>query len=270
MMEKDLTDWTTTFCETNGINVHYTRTGGSKPSLVLLHGLTANGACWTTLARALEGEFDVIMPDARGHGRSSAPDHGYSYEDHANDVVGLMNSLQLSSPVLLGHSMGGMTAAVVASRKPSLLRGLILDDPTFLSPEVQVEVFESDVADQHRQFLTKSVDELMAEARVRHPGRSSDTLELVARARLQTSMSAFEVLAPPLPDYLQLARGIEVPTLLVVGDAGVVSHRVASELRRLNPRFQVEQILGAGHGLHYDQPERFAAVVESFLLSIPD
>lgn len=263
-----MTDWTSASCETNGINIHYTRTGGSKPPVILLHGLTASGACWTPLANTLEREFDVIMPDARGHGKSSAPNFGYRYEDHANDAVGLINALRISPPVLLGHSMGGMTAAVVASRKPNLLRGLVLADPTFLDPKVQREVFESNVADQHRQFLDKSAEELIAEAKTRHPHRSPDTLELVARARLQTSMSAFDVLTPPNPDYVQLMGVIEVPSLLVIGDAGVVSLIAAAELQRLNPRLQVEQIPGAGHGLQYDQPERFASVVKSFLRSI--
>jgi pimeloyl-ACP methyl ester carboxylesterase len=72
-----------------------------------------SGACWAPLARTLEDEFDVVMPDARGHGGSSAPHHGYRYDDLANDVVGLMRGLALSRPVLLGHSMGGMTAAVL-------------------------------------------------------------------------------------------------------------------------------------------------------------
>jgi N-formylmaleamate deformylase len=264
-----VTSWNTAFCETNGITIHYTRTGGSKPPLIVLHGLIANVACWTALAHALEEDYDVIMPDARGHGKSSAPDHGYRYEDHANDVVGLIQAMRLSSPVLLGHSMGGMTAAVVASRKPNVLGGLILADPTFLSPELQREVFESDLADQHRRMLTKSPDELLAEARRRHPDRSSQTLDLLARARLQTSIRAFDVLTQPNPDYTKLVSAIDVPSLLVIGDAGVVSLATAAELQRLNPRLQVEQIPEAGHGLHYDQPERFAAVVKSFLCPLP-
>ena len=160
-----MTGWSTEICETNGINIHYTRTGGSKVPLILLHGLTANGACWTALAHAIEGEYDVIMPDARGHGKSSVPDYGYRYEDHANDVVSLIKALRLPPPILIGHSMGGMTAAVVASSKPKLLRGLILADPTFLSPKFQREIRDSDVADQHRRFLNMSLDEVVAEAR---------------------------------------------------------------------------------------------------------
>jgi len=263
-----MTNWNTGVCEANGINIHYTRTGANKPPLILLHGLMTNGLCWSDLAHTLEKEYDVIMPDARGHGKSSAPDFGYRYEDHANDIAGLINVLRLPPPVLLGHSMGGMTAAVVASRKPNLLRGLVLGDPTFLSPKIQREVRDSDVADRHRRLLDMSLDEVVAEARVRHPKRSSQTLELFARARLQTRMSAFDVLTPPNPDYQQLVGEIDVPILLVYGDKGVVSSLVAEEMQHLNPKLQIEQIREAGHSLHLDQPERFADVIKSFLHSI--
>lgn len=263
-----MTYWNTAVCETSGINIHYTRTGGDKPPLVLLHGLMTNGLCWTSIARVLEEEYDVIMPDARGHGSSTVPDFGYRYEDHANDVSGLINALGLPPPILLGHSMGGMTAAVVASRKPNLLRGLILADPTFLSPKVQREVRDSDVADQHRQMLNMSLSEVVADARNRHPNRSAETLELFARARLQTSMAAFDVLTPPSPDYKMLVSAIEVPSLIVFGDQGVISSVIAEELRSLNPRLQAEQIREAGHSVHIDQPEQFAVVIRSFIRSI--
>jgi pimeloyl-ACP methyl ester carboxylesterase len=216
----------------------------------------------------MEADYDVIMPDARGHGKSSVPDYGYRYEDHANDVLGLIEALRLSPPILIGHSMGGLVAAAVASRNPELLRCLILADPTFLSPKVQREIRDSDAADQHRRTLNMSLDTVVAEARSRHPDRSLDTIELIARARLQTSMSAFDVLTPPNPNYMQVMSAIEVPCLLVIGgSAGVVSPEVAADLQRLNPRLQVEQIPEVGHGLHYDQPERFAVVVKSFLRS---
>ena len=110
--------------------------------------------------------------------------------------------------------------------------------------------------------------EIVADARRKHPDRSPELIELLAQARLQTRMSAFDVLTPPNPDYSQLVRSIEVPTLLVTAEHGVVSPTVAVDLQGVNPKIQVETILKAGHGLHYDQPERFAAVVNSFLRSL--
>lgn len=148
--------WKTGTCEVNGINIHYLRTGGNKPSVVLLHGLMTSGACWTPLARELEEDYDVIMPDARGHGNSTALNQGYCYDNLAKDVLSLIEVLGLADPVLIGHSMGGMTAAVVPSRSPKRLQGLVSIDPSFLTPQRQIEVYESDVADQHRQVLSRS------------------------------------------------------------------------------------------------------------------
>jgi pimeloyl-ACP methyl ester carboxylesterase len=231
--------------------------------------LTGNGGCWNPLARALEDEYDVVMPDARGHGDSSTPLHGYRYEDYASDVVGLMEGLGLSDPFLLGHSMGGMTAAVVASQRASAIRGVILADPTFLHPQRQREVHESDVVEQHRQLLNSDKAEVLAQARARHPRRRPDVAELVVEARLKTRIATFDVLTPPNPEYRQLVSAIDVPMLLVVGDDGaVVSIETARELQDLNPHLRFEQIPDAGHGLPYDQPERFGAAVRSFLRSV--
>lgn len=261
--------WTTGTCEANGINIHYLRTGGDKPPVVLLHGLILNGACWTPLARSLEEDYDVIMPDARGHGNSSAPDQGYSYNDLAADVLSLIEALGLVTPVLIGHSMGGMTAAVVASQNRNLLRKVVLADPTFLTPQRQREVHESDVTDQHRRVLNRSREEYLAELRIRHSHRSGELIELFAQARFQTSIHAFGVLTPPNPDYVQLISAINIPSLLVIGDTGaIVTPQVAAELAGLNQCLEVVQIADAGHAVPYDQPERFSTVVKAFLRSV--
>lgn len=264
-----MAEWITGACETNEIDVHYLRTGGDKPPIVLLHGLTANGACWTPLARALEGDYDVVMPDARGHGNSGAPDSGYRYDNLAADVMSLIDALGISNPVVLGHSMGGMTATVVASRNLKRLRGLILVDPTFLTLQRQREVHESDIADQHRRILSRPRENFLTEIRIRHSHRSSEVIELFAQARFQTSIRAFEILMPPNPDYIQLIKTLDVPSLLVIGDVGsVVSPDVAAKLAELNQCLEVVQIAKAGHGIPYDQPEHFSAVVQIFLRSL--
>lgn len=182
--------------------------------------------------------------------------------------MGLIESLGLAAPVLLGHSMGGMTAAVVASQVGTAIRGVILADPTFLSPQRQREVHESDVIEQHRRQFSLNRGEVLAQARLRHPHRSVELVELIADARLQTQISAFEVLAPPNPEYRELVSAISVSALLVIGDNGVVSLETARELQSLNQRLRYERIPDVGHGLPYDQPDCFAALVRSFLQSV--
>jgi pimeloyl-ACP methyl ester carboxylesterase len=229
-----------------------------------------SGACWLQLARVLEHDFDVIMPDARGHGGSSAPPHGYRYDDLAGDVEGLLCALNLRTSILLGHSMGGMTAAVVASRSTARLRALILVDPTFLSPERQREVHASNLAAHHRRMLGYTQADLVAQARASNPRRPPELIELQAAARLNTSMSAFDVLTPPNPEYRVLMSAVGVPTLLVIGDTPVVTLETATELRACNARLRVEQIQNAGHGLPFDQPERLSDMVTAFVATVSE
>ena len=149
-----------------------------------------------------------------------------------------------------------------------MIRGLVLVDPTFLSPERQREVHASDVAEQHRRALALSKSELVAQARARHAHRSLEIIELQAEARLKTRLGAFEVLTPPNPAYRDVVSAIDVPTLLVIGDDPVVTLDMATELQGLNPRVRIEQIANAGHGLPFEQPERLGEVVGSFLRAL--
>ncbi len=260
-----MASWIMRTCKANGIDVHYIRTGGNKPPIVLLHGLMLNGACWTPLARSLERDYDVVMPDARGHGYSSALEHGYSYNHLATDVLCLIETLGLESPIIIGHSMGGMTAAVVASQLRKQLRALILADPTFLTPERQYDVYKSDIIDIHRQILNQPKERYLAERRARD-NRPQEMIELFAQARFQTSIHAFDILRPPNPDYTQLMNTLDIPSLLIIGDVGsVVTAETAASLSEINQHLETVQITNAGHAVPFDQPERFSAVVQTFL-----
>ena len=161
--------------------------------------------------------------------------------------------------------MGGMTAAVVASEMGTAIRSVILADPTFLPPERQREVYESDVAEQHRRLLGQDKDEVLAEARRRHPHRSSELLDLIVDARLRTEISAFEVLTPPNPDYRELVKAIAVPACLSSETMALSPSRRRGSCRGSINTSSHEVIANAGHGLPYDKPDEFAAVVRSFL-----
>ena len=80
-------DWSAGYVEANEIRLHYTRTGGFVPSVVLAHGVTDDGLCWAPLAQALAPEYDLVTVDARGHGRSDAPEGGYGPAEQAADLA---------------------------------------------------------------------------------------------------------------------------------------------------------------------------------------
>ena len=81
-----MAEWQSGSVDANGVTIHYTRTGGGGPVVVLAHGVTDNGLCWSPLARELEPDYDLIMVDARGHG------HVVVASDQAAEEPGLIAS----------------------------------------------------------------------------------------------------------------------------------------------------------------------------------
>ena len=124
-----LPHWTQGDVQVNGVRIHYYRTGkGDKQPLVLVHGFSDNGLCWTPVARVLEADYDVIMPDMRAHGLSERVQPG-DQVDMAADTAELIRTLGLGRPIICGHSMGAVVTYQVGVRFPELARAMVLEDP---------------------------------------------------------------------------------------------------------------------------------------------
>ena len=106
--------------------------GGDPPAL-LLHGIGNYGRVWDFVAEAIAGRLRLVAPDARAHGASVAPVDGYTPEDFVADALAVMDDRGLKKPVVVGHSMGGAHAMVLAALHPERVRGLVLVD---VGPEI--------------------------------------------------------------------------------------------------------------------------------------
>ncbi len=126
------TGWTDGYVMANGIRIHYWRTGGNKPVLLMAHGSSDNGLCWTNLAKELVDDYDIILPDARGHGLSDPPRRSDSADTQAEDLAGLIRALKLKKPILMGHSMGSSSVAWFAAKYPDIPGAVILEDPRLI------------------------------------------------------------------------------------------------------------------------------------------
>src|SRR5512134_1184173 len=127
--------WTDGYVMANGIRIHYWRTGGAgKPPLVLAHGSSDDGLCWTNLAKELTDRYDIIMFDARGHGLSDPPTPNDPEDVQVEDLSELIKALKLDKPILMGHSMGSASVAHFAAKYPDVPRAVILEDPALIRP----------------------------------------------------------------------------------------------------------------------------------------
>lgn len=124
---------------TNGITLHYLDSVTDGPTLLLTHGLTANAHAFDGLiAAGLSTNLRVISVDLRGRGLSDKPATGYTMADHAADLIGLMDALELSNPIVGGHSFGGLLTFYLAHHYPDRMAKLvILDAAAQLHPQTR-------------------------------------------------------------------------------------------------------------------------------------
>jgi pimeloyl-ACP methyl ester carboxylesterase len=265
--------WQSGDVEAHGIRLHYTRTGGAKPPIVLAHGFTDDGLCWTPVAQALAPDYDVIMVDARGHGQSQAPEHGYGPAEHAADLAGAIAALGLRRPAVLGHSMGAGTALVLAGAYPDVPRAILLEDPPpwwIAAPSMPGA--DEEYAAHRRQWVTglkrKTREELIADQRAETPGWSEGELEPWADSKLRLSLNVLSSGPTASVDWPATLRRISCPALLITADpdrGAIITDETAASLQTLVPRLRVTQIADAGHSIRRDQFERYMEVVRAFL-----
>jgi pimeloyl-ACP methyl ester carboxylesterase len=130
------------YVETNGIRLHYLDHGGDGPVLVLAPGLTANAHSFGGLMRSGLGRVArVLALDMRGRGESDAPANGYTMDDHARDVLGLLDALELETVVMGGHSFGGLLTYFLAANHPDRVeRCVVIDAPAAIDPALIAQV----------------------------------------------------------------------------------------------------------------------------------
>jgi N-formylmaleamate deformylase len=266
---------------TNGINLHYYRTARdsrtrSRPSLVLLHGITDSGLCWPRVVKALAPEYDMVLPDARGHGLSDKPATGYAPQDHAADVEGLIRGLGLERPILIGHSMGAGVSATVAALYPDLVSGVILEDPPWRagSDEGTTQEQAARAAAWRKEILDRHAmpgPELIAQRKREQPKWADDEFAGWLSAKQQVSPEVTQSITAARMPWPEVAPRIACPALLITADVAegaIITPEVAAETVKLLPRGRVVYIAGAGHNIRREQFEAYMTAVREFLAEL--
>lgn len=266
--------WKSGFVSPRGFQQHYTRTGGAHPPLVLAHGFSDDGLCWSSLAGALEAEWDVVMVDARGHGRSELPEDGSDTGPiaQADDLAAAIRALGLERPCVAGHSMGAITTLMLAARHPDLPRAIALEDPppwwnAPLSTLAYDESWKANVRAWLTGTKTAPREEVLARVRAESPNWPDVDLGPWVDSKLRFNMAFLDRPRPVDVDWPQTLSRVLAPALLITSDpdkGGIVSPEDAARLQRHVPRLSIERIPNAGHSIHRDQSGAFLAAITAF------
>jgi len=239
--------------------------GGRGEPLVVLHGAGGNRG-WRRWMTAVAAHYTVYAPTHPGFGRSDAAEWMESIEDLARFYLWFLDVLGLSRVHLLGHSIGGWTAAELATMCPGAIDRLVLVSPTGLKPdegEIRDIFFHSPEEllryNVHDSSTVPEWDELFG----RKPGLAE--VEIALRNREQTARLTWKpyMFNPRLPRFLPRVTN---PTLIVWGrEDQIVPVICGEQYRRLLPQATLRVLERCGHLPPIEQPDVFAKLVLDFL-----
>ncbi|GLV61054.1 alpha/beta hydrolase [Dictyobacter sp. S3.2.2.5] len=256
---------------------HYLSWGAERselPACVLLHGITSSALSWVRVGPVLAERYRVFAMDMRGHGDSVKPAAGvYSLRETAADAEAFIQSLDLSKPVLVGHSWGGATALVLASgngaARPNIeFSQIILEDPAHNfghgDPEKRATQFTADIGvapDVLRVRLMESNPEWTEEDIAgKLDANSKVSKEAVVSVFADTEREG---------ELLPLLRRLEAPTLVVRADRNLGStlndQAWAAVREQLSAPSMAVEIAGASHNIHRSKFAEFMQSVDAFL-----
>lgn len=221
--------------QANGIRIAYRVIGPpSAAPMVLLHGMRSSGLGWRGVAEAFAETHRVYLPDLRGHGAGDWPEKDYSFESMRDDVHGFLDVLGLEDVVLVGHSLGGTIALLVAEQYPERVTRLVLEDSPPPAPGGP-RFSAGDKPDGELDYAWSMVE------------------------------AVYDQLNDPDPAWMDRAAEVGAATLALAGGSSsfVPQHLIADLAARIPDC--VMQTIPVGHQIHRDQPEEFVAAVRGFL-----
>ncbi len=247
------------------VNIHFEDQGSEDPALVFLHYYGGSSRTWRHVTAQLVPRFRTIAIDHRGWGKSYAPEAGYGLADLAGDAEAVIASLGLRNYVLIGHSMGGKVAQLMASRRPAGLAGLILIAPAPPTPLIMPAPARQMMAEAYssRANVEAAIDNMLT-ARTLSPQDRAQVIE-DSLAGAPAARAAWPG-ATSLEDIASQVGDINVPTLVISGALDRVDPPVRLQVELL-PRIPqaVMQILpGTGHLSMLESPGAVASLIGAF------
>lgn len=260
--------WTDGYVLANGIRIHYWRTGGSKPPLVLAHGSSDDGLCWTNLAKEFQNDFDIIMFDARGHGLSDPPTPSDPQDVQVEDLAGLIKELKLNKPILMGHSMGSASVAAFAAKYPDVPRAVILEDPALVRPATPPASSQTTPEERRATIVARNntSEEALVEGCMKNsPKWGRSECEFWAPSKRRHHPNTALISNAGRPPMSELFPKIVAPTLILKADADDALKKQNEQVASVLKSGKIVHIKGAGHNVRREGKEETISVLKVFL-----
>jgi pimeloyl-ACP methyl ester carboxylesterase len=265
----------------DGATLHV-RVGGSGPAVLMLHGFGDTGDMWEPLAASLVGDHTVIVPDLRGMGLSSHPEHGYDKKSQGQDIARLLDSLKIGQVDLVTHDIGNMVGYAFAAQYPDRVKkwvamdaplpGLGNWDAQLRNPKTWHFNFhgpdeERLVAGRERIFLDRFWNELSDDPKRIDEQTRQHYAALYARPHaMHDALEQFAAFPRDGVDNQGfVAKGKLTMPVLAIGGAKSYGTGLATEIGAAASNVQAAEVPNSGHWLMEEQPAATMALIRAFL-----
>lgn len=264
------------------------------PPLLLLHGIISSSRTWDWLVPKIADKHRVIRLDFRGHGESDRAPERYQFVDYVSDAIAACEQVAGTPALVIGHSLGGATAAALAQQRPDLVRAALLEDAPLADPEAGEALQNDDGSENALVEAFKMMRQMIPqiqESGVSTPEFSqmltttpspsgetfgelliADGVESMAYGMLHVDATVLDgVVNGTMVPAFDPNAPINVPVTAVAADPAspdaVTQPSDLDKLRSMSPEVEAVTIAGAGHLIHdaHGTREPFWHVVERFL-----
>jgi len=255
------------FIDIRGQRLHYEDTGGVGPVIVFSHGLLMDASMWDVQVQALRGSYRCITWDERGHGQTGGASEDFTYEDSADDLLGLLQSLGIARATFVGMSQGGYVSQRAAVRHPGIAQVLVFISTQATEEEpAKVAVYDTLIDAWESDGLTDELAETIAGLVIGSDCPESEEWiakwKRVDRANLHAIYRALVT----RQDFTPRLSELDVPALVIWGDQDpAISRDHARALAEGLPQGTLEVVAGAGHGVNFTHPDVVNPLLEHFL-----
>lgn len=253
----------------NGVGLNVREQGRGGIALLFLHYWGGSSRTWAQVVQLLQKQYRCIAYDHRGWGDSDATESGYHIEGLADDAAALIQHLRLDQYALVGHSMGGKVAQIVASRRPPGLQALILVAP---APPVPMAVPEA----QRKQMIEAYGSRQGVEAAIQYVLTANELPANMREMIVEDSLKGAPAAKRAWPesgmieDISEAVSKINVPTLILPGEKDQVERLeiLEKELLPCIPGAQLKVIPKTGHLSPLEVPSEIAMAISHFLTPV--
>lgn len=260
------------------------------PALLVMHGILGSAQTWEWMVPRLINRHRVLRLDFRGHGGSDRAPGAYRLADYVSDAVAVCERVAGSPVAVIGHSLGGATAAGLAQTRPDLVKGILMEDAPLAAPDLEAVGDERNALLDGFALMRQMIPQVQAAGMPAEQvaaltaaapyagGRPLGELLLddaLAAMGAETLAVDASVLDPVLDGTMSWvfdpSRPIEVPVVAVAADPAqpdaVTTPADLERLEATSPDVQTHTLVGANHLIHSskDHREAFWSIVDEFL-----